>query len=217
MTATDPPRANWKKLALPLTVGGVSGFLASLAFLRLSDLGPGPSLGVSREIGGLVGVLYVLIGLIVLFGVLRPDAGARLLNVEDAEELREQRRQLTYSAFASMAFGSALALLATSGAGLWIGASTGTLLAAVLVATACALSVAMTRHADELQRTLSKDATGSAFNLLFFVGGGWALLAHSRLLAAPEPIDWLTMFAAALLLGALWQVARRGMLLRGPN
>lgn len=217
MTSLNAQTPRWKKLLLPLGVGAVAGFLASFGFLQLTDFAGDSPLGTSREIAGLVGILYFLTGLAVLFGVLRPGAGARILNVEDADELREQRVQLTYSACAVLALGAALATLALAGDGLWIAATTGALLAGILIVLASALSVAMNRHTDELQRALSKDAVGAAFNLLFFIGGGWALLAHTGFLEAPAPLDWLTMFSVAMLLGGFWQVARRGLLFRGPN
>ena len=75
----------------------------------------------------------------------------------------------------------------------------------------------MQRHIDELQRALSNDAVASAFYLMAFFGGGWALLAHLDYVAPPVPLDWLTMFAATLLIGAFWQTARRGLMMRGPN
>jgi hypothetical protein len=44
------------------------------------------------------------------------------------------------------------------------------------------------------------------------VGGPWAAAAHLGFVPAPEPLDWVTGIAAALLLGAVIAVGRRGML-----
>ena len=44
------------------------------------------------------GLTYVLIGLIVALGLASPKAGAKFLNVEDAEEIREEGPKLWLSA-----------------------------------------------------------------------------------------------------------------------
>lgn len=46
------------------------------------------------------GMSYALIGLLVAFGIAAPGDGAKLLNVEDAEELREESPKLRYGAVA---------------------------------------------------------------------------------------------------------------------
>jgi len=206
-----------RRLALPIAGGAISGFLASLLFLNLTDISSADGLGASRDIGGLVGVLYILTGLAVGLGSASPKAGAKFLNVEDADELREGRRMLTLSSIAMVALGGALVLLALSGP---VGPLEPLLSAGgaiILIACASALSVVSQRLTDEMQRALSRDATGSAFALLLVIGGGWALLAHTGFVAAPAPLDWLTMFAVFLLIGCFWQGARRGLMMRGPN
>ena len=47
---------------------------------------------------------------------------------------------------------------------------------------------------------------------MFLIGGGWALLAHAGMVVAPQPLDWLTMFAAILLLATYWVCGVRGLL-----
>ncbi|NCP18523.1 MAG: hypothetical protein GW855_05105 [Erythrobacter sp.] len=217
MTTETIHKPLWRRLLPPIAGGALAGFIAAFGFLNLTDLARGEGLGPSREIAGLVGMLYALTGLSIVVGVLSPGIGAKFLNVEDADELREQRRMLSYSAIATILLGMALTLVALSGEGALVAASTGAIVAAVLVAIAVVLSVAMRRHTDELQRALSGDATASAFYLMALFGGGWAVLAHLGFTAGPAPLDWLTMFAASLLIGAFYQTARRGLMLRGPN
>ena len=217
MTTETKSRPMWQRLAVPLLGGAIAGGLASFAFLNFAELGGTEGLGSSREIGGLVGVMYALPGLSVLIGALSPSAGAKFLNVEDADELREQRRMLTYSSVAMLMLGGALVLLAISGEGAFVPAEVGAVGSIGLIVVSVFLSGAMRRHTDELQRALSSDATITAFYLLLLFGGGWSILAHLDFLAGPAPLDWLTMFAAMLLIGAFWQTARRGLLNRGPN
>lgn len=217
MTTDTPKKSLWRRLALPLLGGAVAGFLAATAFLNLVEIDGGSGLGPSREIAGLVGVIYALTGASVLVGALSPGFGAKFLNVEDADELREQRRMLSLSGVAMVLLGAALILLAIAGEGAFVSAEIGAVGAIGLVLVATWLSIRSGRHTDELQRALSGDATSTAFYLVFFVGGLWALLAHLDFVAGPAPLDWLTIFAASLLVASFWQTGRRGLLLRGPN
>ncbi|WP_374409150.1 hypothetical protein [Pelagerythrobacter sp.] len=206
-----------KRLALPVIAGGLSGFAATLLFLNLTDAGGGAGLEPSREIAGLVGILYAIVALAIAVGIASPSFGARFLNVEDADELREQRRSLGYSMVGMALLGGALFLLAFVEPGGPIGGTVGAAGAIGLVIAAVVLTRLQARHVDEFQRALSREASASALYLLFVFGGGWALLAHCGLAAAPAPLDWLTMFAAALVVGCVWQAARRGLLTRGPR
>lgn len=215
VSAETPAKPWWRRLALPLIGGGLAGFLAATLFLNLVEIEGASVLGPSREIAGLVGVLYAFMGLSVLFGAFSPGLGARFLNVEDADELREQGRILVYSGVATILLGGALVLLAI--AGVFVDDGFAAALALGLILVACILSVAMQRLTDELQRALSVDATTTAFYLLFVFGGGWSILAHVGQLAPPAPLDWLTMFAVTMLAGTFWQTGKRGLLNRGPN
>lgn len=216
---TDAPAGKtiYRKLLMPMALGALIGFMGATAFLRLTDVENGLDLPISNEIAGLIGLLYVSISLAVLLGVLMPKAGARILNVEDADELREQKKQLTLSGIGSATFGIALLTLALTGPGLPVQPTIGVSVAIGLVLLGTIASAAMKTYTDELQNSLSRDAVVTAFYLVFYMGGGWSVLAHASLVPSPEPIDWLSLFACTILIGAFWQIGRRGMLLRGPN
>lgn len=214
---TGPEKSLARRLALPLAVGAISGAAATTAFMVLTGGVGQVGLGLSREIAGLVGVLYMLMALGVGAGIANPNVGARFLNVEDADELREQRRMLGFSCLGMVTFGAALLVLALVEPAGSIDAGMGAAIAAVLIIATCGLSLYQAREIDELQQAMSRDASATALLLLFVVGGGWALLAHCGLAAGPVPLDWLTMLAVAFLLGCFWQAGRRGLLLRGPN
>lgn len=217
MNVANREKSLARRLAVPVIVGAVSGFAATLLFLNLVDGEGARSLGRSREIAGVVGVLYLLIAIGVGVGIASPRVGARFLNVEDADELREQRRMLGYSCVAMAALSGALFVLVLAEPLGPIGGDIAAAGAIGFLLLANVLGLIQARHTDELQRAMSRDSVASAFYLLFVVGGGWALLAHCGLVGTPAPLDWLTMFAVFLLLGCFWQVARRGLLVRGPN
>ena len=84
-----------KKLLIPALIGAVVGFCASMAALQFIDSPAVGGLGKSASIAVLVGVLYIVVGLGVWFGTASPKVGARFLNVEDADELRENLARAT--------------------------------------------------------------------------------------------------------------------------
>lgn len=217
MTASHPQKSLPRRLALPVIAGAAGGFLASMAFLHLTDFPETGGLGASREIGGLVGLVYVLCALAVGLGTASPKIGARILNVENAEELREQRLLLSLSAIGMLALGTALVLLALAAPIGPLNAAVSASASGLLIVCAIVIGLRSLRLNDEMQRALSRDASATAFNLLFLIGGCWSILAHTGFADAPEPLDWLTMFAVFMLAGAFWQGARRGLMLRGPN
>ena len=209
--ATESSR-KLKKILFALGLGGVGGFLGTLGFMRLADSGAIGSLGASREIAGLVAIVYIVTALGIVGGVLAPGAGAKFLNVEDADELREQRFQLIASGVGMAAMGGALLVAALAapvgpiGAGLALAISVG--LMVVTVAT----SFASYARQDELMRSIGRDTAGVGFYIVVLVGGGWSLAAHLGYAAGPAPLDWLTMFWGLLLVAAFIVVGRRGML-----
>lgn len=201
-----------KKTLIAATGGGLFGFLGAMGFLKLADGGMLGRLGPSEEIAGLIGILYIITGLAVGVGVLSPGFGARFLNVEDAEELIEQRRMLGYSTVGMLALGLALVAAALSApAGPIAG---GTVLAIFLAMMVVASFVGwqQRRFTDEMVSSVSREATSLAFYLLFLIGGAWALLAHTGFAPAPAPLDWLTGFAVLLLLACFIVAGKRGML-----
>lgn len=201
-----------KKVMFALTLGGVTGFLGAMAMMRLIDAGSLGDFGPSREIAALVGMLYVFTALATGFGVLSPKAGATFLNVEDAEELREQRAMLGLSSIGLAAFGLVLMVAAFAGPVGPIPPVTVLFAIGVLMIGAAIASIASWRRQDELMHAVGREAGTMAFYLLLLVGGGWALLAHLELATGPAALDWLTMIWALLLVASFIVIGRRGML-----
>ena len=209
--ATEKKR-RLKKTIFALGLGAVSGFAGATLVTRLLDSGAIPDFGPSVEIAVLVALVYLLVGIAVGVGVLSPKAGASFLNVEDADELEEQRAILGYSAIGMAGAGIALAVVALSGPdGLvepWLALG----IYVVLSVLAVWVSLKSWRLQDELMKAIGREAAGMSYYLVLLVGGTWALLAHLGFVAAPQALDWLTMFWALLLLAALIVVGKRGML-----
>jgi len=191
--------------------GAVVGGVASLLFFKFvgepnMDL-KNPSVLVAAGCG----VVYLLIGLMVAFGVAAPKTGAHFLNVEDAEELREERPKLRTSALATILIG--IFLLALAMAGNAISNEIALAIAALCLLAVVAVTVAGAKQYDELTWQLTREASAYGFyaTLVFF--GGWAALAHLGFVAWVSPLAFVALLIALQLVTAFVAVGKRGMLM----
>lgn len=194
-----------------MAIGGVVGYCAATAMLHFLD-GPVGGLDKSGTIAALVAVFYAVMGLGVALGAASPKVGARFLNVEDADELREQKKVFTLSGASVLLWGIgllALALAAPVGPlpqGVALAVSAGGLLIGTW------LYVPAYRASDELMRAITLEAGSGCASLMFLIAGGWAVLAHLGFAAGPAPLDLLSLFYVLALLSSFIVVGRRGML-----
>ncbi|MCR2834888.1 hypothetical protein [Parerythrobacter lacustris] len=209
--ATKPRK--WKKVLLSSALGAVVGFAATFGFLHLAENGALGALGFSETVAAVVGMLYVIVGLAIGVGLARPKAGAAFLNVEDAEEIEEQRPMLGYSAATMFAFGAALAIAALGGPGGIFAPAAALATTIGLLVIGVVLSLVSNRYQDELMRALGHEAGAMALGLVGLFGGGWALAAHLGFANGPAPLDWLTMFWSLTMVAAFIVVGKRGMLM----
>jgi hypothetical protein len=212
----SPPKAAWpRKTIFRLVSGGVIGFVAASATMRLLD---GPMIGgleASRAIAALVGMLYGLMGVSILAGLAMPRAGAAFLNVEDADEIGEQKRMFFYSGVSSLLWGAALVVLALAAPDGPIAQATALIVAAACFVIGTALCVPLYRASDELMVAVMQEGGALSAWLLFAVVGGWATLAHLGFAAGPQPLDLLSVFYALMLAASFIVVFRRGMVRGG--
>lgn len=200
-----------KKTAFAFGFGAVAGFLGAAAVLLVGDAGQLGALNTSREIALMVGITYIVIAAIIALGLVLPKFGARFMNVEDADELRELRAMLTYSAGGLLLIGIGVIVVALAGPG-------GAIAPAVALAAYIALSIVTLwfslrayRLQDELMAAMGNEVAGLSFSLIALIGGSWAVLAHLGFVLAPAPLDWLTMMIALPLLAAIVVTMRRGL------
>ncbi|MEL1249497.1 hypothetical protein [Aurantiacibacter gilvus] len=211
IAAADKKR-RFKKTLFAMVLGGAAGFLAAFTALQLMDAETMPEFGASVEVAVLVGLIYVITALAVAVGVLSPRAGAKFLNVEDAEELQEQRSMLTTSAIGMGAAGIALVVVALGGSVGLVDPTVALVVYAVLCALAVWVSLKSWKLQDELMRAVGRESGAMTFYLVVAIGGTWALLAHLGFVAGPQALDWLTMFWGLMLLACFIVVGKRGML-----
>lgn len=210
----SPGLPRWvRKLAIPAGIGAVAGYAASAAMMQFLDSEAVGGLSKSGTIAALVGVIYALIGAGMAVGVASPRLGARFLNVEDADELREQKRMLGLSGVAMFLWGVSLIVIALAAPAGPVPATVALVIGGGGIVAGSIISVAVHRACDELMRAINLEAGALSYGLLMLVAGTWAMLAHLGYTAGPAPLDLLSLFYALVLLASFIVVGRRGMLM----
>lgn len=201
-----------KKVVIPMIGGGIAGFVMAFSLFSFTDGIGETGLSTSAEIAALSGAFYVLLSVFVGAGTLMPKAGSKVLNVEDEEEIREQRGMLLLSSYAMMLWGVALVLLALSGPEALIASGAAVVIAFVCYAAGMYFSYRSYALSDELMMAVNRESALWSFSLVFILLGGWAALAHAGFVAGPGPLDILSAFYVTSLIAAFIAAGRRGML-----
>lgn len=205
-------KSTLKKIALPAGIGAVTGFVVAFGVSWFGeDIGE-TGLSASAEIAVLIGALYLMMALFVGGGTLMPSAGAKLLNVEDADELKEQRSMLLLSSYAMGLWGVALIVLALSGPSQLIPSAPALAAAAIFYALGLYFVARSYGLSDELMMAVNREAAVWSYGLVFALLGGWSALAHGGYLSAPQPLDVLSAFYGMVLIATFIAAGRRGML-----
>ena len=203
---TNPVRTIILRMLAGAVVGAISTglFLAFVGdpFMDLDD--------PANVIAMVAGLSYVVIGLGVAVGIAAPKAGATYLNVEDADEIREQGASLTPSAIACVLIGVFLLVLALAEA---IGTGI-----AVPVAGASLVGIAIAawftaKNQDELTKQIGLEASSLAYQVVMIALAAWALLAVMGSTVAISPLALVSGLAMLQLFAAFVVITKRGMLM----
>jgi hypothetical protein len=205
-----PPK--WRKHVVGVAVGMAAGLIGAFATIRVIESGTLGEFEGSQLAAALVGLIFLLTAFGVGAGLVSPRLGAQYLNVENAEELKEQRRMLALSAAGMIAWGLLLFVLAASGPTGALPALPALLAVAGLLAAVVALTAAQWRLMDELLRQTSSEGGNMAFYLTLVFGGGWATLAYLGFVPGPGHLDWITLISVATLAGTFIAAGKRGLL-----
>lgn len=212
MTSTVS-QSNWKKFFIQMLAGAVVGGGSALLVLQAWD--DAGSMEPAQSFALLTGLIYALMGLMVGIGVIAPGAGARVLNVEDAEELRDQRSVLALSAAACVLIGLLFLVLATVPAGGDDGLvrrEVAAVLAGICVAALIVLARMTNRLVDELTRHISMESSALTMQASFVVFGGWGALVHLGFVEWIAPLALVAGMALLQLVAIFWVSAKRGLL-----
>ncbi len=215
MSDLSQPRFNVRKVVMQIMVGAVSGAAITYATLKLLDGNGFDADDPSRMMALAVGLVFAILGLFVALGVAAPRAGAQLLNVEDADELREQRKTLRSSALLFVLTGAGLLALALGGGereqGLF-SLETSALLASACFAALVLLAVVTRNSGDEMMRSLSRQSSAVALSVISVLAILWAILAHLGRAPQLDSLGVLAGILAIQLASIFVVVGRRGLL-----
>ncbi|WP_395618867.1 hypothetical protein [Sphingorhabdus sp.] len=208
-TVSEVKMQQGRKLAFQLVVGALIGGLSS--YFGLGLLGAENVTVDQLAVGG-VGLIYLLIGVICGFGLIAPKLGASILNVEDADEIRDQSRILSGSAICMIALGAALMALTMAGPHGPISgpAAMGGLLAAL--ALLIAVSIRDWNYYDEMMLQLSRDAGNIAFSGVGSVTLVWGSASWLGLVTAPTPLALVALTSGGFLMAIFVASARKGLM-----
>ena len=191
-------------------VGAIFGAAATGLFLFLLDDRIDMD-NAGTMIAIVAGLSYFLMGLLVGLGALAPNTGARFLNVEDADEIREERTKLAPSAIACALIGVfLLALVLAEGFG---DPTTGLSVAGVALVGAVVIAVRTRRQGDELMRQVGFESAALTLHTGLLVMAIWAALAHLGYASWVDPLAFIAG-AALLYLIAIFVVAGTKGLMR---
>ena len=180
------------------------------ALARAGVLG---TMGASERVAAGTGAILVFFAALGTFVTATAQTSANLIDDELAADDMRERGRLFLCSFAWIAAcGLLLIVQGLAGPGGVLPPPTALAGALILVAILAVLGFVTRRMSDELVRTLSYESSAMAFHLVLVFGGGWAMLAHLGFVAAPAPVDWLTLFTVLLFAASFIAVGRRKLL-----
>jgi hypothetical protein len=190
-------------------LGAIAGFFGVTLLFRWTAA---PTVGGSAMILSGVGVAYLAMALFVGIGTLMPRTGSKVLNVEDSDELVEDRQSLLGSSLANGVLGVMMIVLANSGTGGAVPASVavGTVIAALAVSGF--LIVRTWKYQDELMRQVSLEAASIAGAMVIAILLVWGAFSMNGIGPAIEAKSMIALVMGMTLLGAFVATGARGML-----
>lgn len=207
----------WKKAMLSGLAGAVFGAGTVALMMWLAGDGLLEAMGPSRVILAGVGLIYLLVTMMIGFGLAAPRAGAKLLNVDDAEELVDDRPKLLGSALYMGLAGLTLILISLAQAP---GFANGPIVPGIAVAAlailliASILSFRWLRVYDEFDRQLGIEGGSWAFLIACAILLPWGMLDALGWAVPLSSIDVISVLAASLIGGSFAAVGARGMMVR---
>lgn len=163
--------------------------------------------GVAEMVAAVVGMFHIYFGLTA--AAMRASAHF-IYDKDESDELRRQGRALLLGAGALVAAGSSLILLSLAGPGRFVPPTFGLVAVMLLTILATVLVAIRLRLLDELNRAVAQESGYLAFGWISMVGGTWAVLTHLGFVAAPTPLNWLTMIYGFGLVAGIIASAHKG-------
>ncbi|WP_300973963.1 hypothetical protein [Sphingomonas sp. LHG3406-1] len=207
--------AKVRKTILQLVMGGVVGAVAMIAMLTALERHAGLLEDSGRLAALATALIYALMSAFVGFGTLVPGVGAKTLNVEDREEIAEQKQALVIGSLSFLLVAIFLGALALGSTPAWAGplpTGVAALVAGAAVVILVALSIRYRNLGDEMMQLASKEASGILLLLLLATVGAKSAAAQLGYATPMAPLEFLASFFALYLVAVFVAVGRRGLL-----
>ena len=210
-----PEKKKLQTVLIRMLVGAICGALAIGLFINFVGKPFMDLKDPATAIAIIAGVSYVLIGLMVGIGAAAPKVGARFLNVEDEEELREETPKLMPASAVFVLTGLFLMLLALPNSGpMAISRELGLATAAILIAGISAAGWIANGKNDELTRKMGQEVASITLQATMLLLGAWAALAQFGYAAWVSPLALLSALVLLQLFISFVVIARKGMMMR---
>lgn len=207
--------AKVRKSLLQMLIGGIAGGTAMVTMLTALDRHEGLLEDGGRLAALATALVYALMAVFVGIGTMLPRFGAKALNVEDEDEIAEQKVALVVGfvtfALVAILLGS-LALVSTADQPGLLPPPVAALISAGSALILIAIAIRYRNVGDEMMRLASKDASNTLVLLLLAVVGTKSAAAQLGYASPLAPLELLSAFFALYLLAVFISVGRRGLL-----
>ena len=208
-------KSKTRKMAMQMIIGALGGAGVTFLVLRVAE-GSGFDLDdPSRAMALLIGLVFASMGLLVGLGAAMPGPGARLLNVEDEQELRELRAPLWHGAVVMVLIGVMMATLALAAGSDWPGIISRS--AAAFIVAACVIGTALLTYLgrndnDELMRSTAREGAAWGMYGCLTIFTVWGSLAHLGYAPWISPLGVVSALMAIQFVAIIAVCAKRGLL-----
>ena len=201
-----------RKVLLQLVLGAVCGGVGMFTALTFMEGRSGAKVEPVEAVAIGTALIFGLMGLIVTLGALMPGLGARTLNVEDREELEEQRSTLLISVVSFFLVAVIVGVLAAARGGDLIDSGTATWIVGIATSVLVVWAIRYRNRGDEMMLAAAKEAGAMTTNLLFLTFVVWAGAAQLGLAPMFDPLLFVAGFFLLYLTAIFITVGRRGLL-----
>ena len=213
---SDKP-TKWGRLVLQMVVGACVGGAVTAATLVLIKSNLAVFDDPQRLVAMGVGLIFLMMGAFVALGTALPRPGSLLLNVEDADELRERSPDFRKSALTCGLVGIlflVLSVTASADAPGLLGRDAGSAIAAIAFIALAIIGFAIRNMGDELDKALAREASALAMHASLILFGGWGILAFLGHVDFVGPLGLAAGMTAMYLAAIMWVIGRRGLMTR---